>query len=79
MYRQDSLIAYVNQNAQLLDEAVLAYGEGRNLGRPWFNLFYGDFAHDDQAQAALDKLPLRLRGNHPWIRKIGTITPATTG
>jgi hypothetical protein len=73
VYRQDSLIAYVNQNAQVLGEATLAYGEGRNLGRPWFNLFYGDYASYDAAQAALDRLPLRLRSNHPWIRRIGSL------
>ncbi|MBK8972089.1 MAG: SPOR domain-containing protein [Hahellaceae bacterium] len=70
---QQRLTNFINQNAHVLKDQPIFFNQGTHLGRPWFNLFYGDYAGLNDAQQALQSLPLRLRGNSPWVRPIASI------
>jgi type II secretory pathway predicted ATPase ExeA len=61
------------QDLQL--EGLLLHETLRN-GQPWYALFYGPFANQATAKAALAKLPAKVQANKPWIRRIDSIPEA---
>ncbi|MDC0662433.1 SPOR domain-containing protein [Marinobacter sp. SS21] len=72
-YREGSLVAFSNQHADALGQHPLSQTQSEYRGRSWYNLFYGDFARFDDAQAALKALPSHLQRNGPWIRTLSSI------
>ncbi|MCP5162784.1 MAG: AAA family ATPase [Hahellaceae bacterium] len=51
----------------------LFYCEARLKGKPWFVVFYGDFANKAEATGHVEDMPAFLRKQKPWIRSFETI------
>ena len=66
---EDSLIDFVRRN-QLTD---VAYVKAFIKGATRYNLIYGSFLTQGEAQRAISTLPARVSTNKPWIRKFGDL------
>ena len=42
-------------------------------GEPWYMLVMGDYQTSEQAEQALQALPVRFRGQSPWIRRFAAV------
>ncbi|NHN38047.1 hypothetical protein G8764_12125 [Pseudomaricurvus alcaniphilus] len=77
-FRQQQLVDYINLNAASLGEKTLFSTQVKYGTRDWYNLYTGSYGSLEEAEAALDTLPLRLRSNSPYVRSFGTIQRAAT-
>lgn len=50
-----------------------AYFSIRRNDGPWYALLHGVFGTEDDARAAAERLPAALRGERPWIRRMGDV------
>ncbi len=73
VYREAHLFSFINRNETALSGQAIAYNVSQRIGKDWYNLYLGNYPSFDAAQSALDDLPLRLKGNNPWIRQIGAV------
>lgn len=71
--RLESLSAYVQKHASVLQHESLAYAKKNSRGNTWYSLTYGDFSTRQEADHALAALPASMRQNKPWIRTIGSL------
>jgi len=51
----------------------VAYYKKSHDGTTWYSLIYGRYANRSAAETGAQALPVSLRKNMPWIRKIGDI------
>ncbi|MCG8609443.1 MAG: hypothetical protein MI864_02810 [Pseudomonadales bacterium] len=77
VYQKQHLVSYINRNSHVLSDQPIAFNEGKLGLRSWYNLFYGHYATREQAEAALETLPLRLQTNSPYIRSFESIQRKT--
>ena len=73
VYRERSLINFVNRYADQLTDYPIAFNISEYRGQDWYNLVYGSFASFGEAQQALDSLPESIQQNSPWVRQMGSI------
>lgn len=79
VHEYDSVVRFVNANANVIGNNPVSYSVGSHLGKDWHNVMLGDFASLSDAQAALAGLPPALQTNRPWIRKMGTVQKKVRG
>ena len=73
VFRKSNLIRFVNKNSSVLQQQTVSYNVSERIGKSWYNLYYGNYKSFDDAQAALNTLPLRLRVGNPWIRRVSAM------
>ncbi|MCG8669448.1 MAG: SPOR domain-containing protein [Pseudomonadales bacterium] len=73
VYRERSMMNFVNQYKQDLQEYPIAFNVSKYRGQNWYNVIYGNFATFSEAQVALNNLSNRLQNNSPWVRQMGSI------
>ncbi len=66
---EQALLGFV-QRHRLRDTAYFRSGAS---GQNWFSLIHGVFDTVEDARTAAERLPAALRGEQPWIRRIGDL------
>jgi len=72
------LFNFVERN-QLLEQNDIAFYQTTYKDKPWFQLLYGVYVTKKDAQAAADKLPLKIRKSSPWIRRLSAVQKTIRG
>lgn len=66
---EQALLAFA-QRHRIRDAAYFRSGSAE---RTWYSLIHGVFATVEDARAAAERLPAALRGEKPWIRRMGDL------
>jgi DamX protein len=71
--RKEALLFNFVERNQLLEKNEIAYYQSTFEDKVWFQLLYGVYPTKNDAQAAADNLPLKIRKSSPWIRRLSAV------
>ena len=77
--RKEALLFDFIERNQLLKQNEIAIYQSTFKDKAWFQLLYGVYATKKDAQAAADKLPLKIRKSSPWIRRLSAVQKTIRG
>ncbi len=77
--RKEALLFDFVERNQLLEQNEIAFYQTTFKDKPWFQLLYGVYATQKDAQSAAEKLSPKIRKSSPWIRRLSAVQKAIRG